>query len=59
MCEECEQDEPLVAIYLRKANRHGWRPPLATTAPRYEDDATRQPAPMEFTCVDVRDTRID
>ena len=59
MCEECEQGEPLVAVYLRKANRYGWRPPVAVTVPHTDDAAARQPAPVEFTCVDVRDQRID
>ena len=59
MCEECEKGEPLVAVYLRKANRYGWRPPVAGTAPRADDEAAHAPAPVEFTCVDVRDQRID
>jgi hypothetical protein len=39
MCDECEQPEGLAAVYLRKTNRHGWRPPAtAATAPRYRDE---------------------
>jgi hypothetical protein len=39
MCDECERAEGLAAVYLRKTNRHGWRPPAAAaTAPRYRDD---------------------
>lgn len=59
MCEECEQGEPLVAVYLRKANRYGWRPPVTATAPRTNDDVAAQLAPVEFTCVDVHEPRID
>jgi hypothetical protein len=59
MCEDCEQAE-LHAVYLRKANRYGWRPPAAVTAPRYDDDASpRQGPPTEFMCAEARETRID
>jgi hypothetical protein len=53
MCDECEQAEPLTAVYLRKANRHGWRPPAkAATSPRYRDDDARLPAsaPAPLAC---------
>ena len=33
MCEECEQADGLAAVYVRKANRYGWRPPAASTVP--------------------------
>jgi hypothetical protein len=60
MCEECEQGEPLAAVYLRKANRYGWRPPVAATAPRCDDDApARERAPAVFMCVGARETRMD
>jgi hypothetical protein len=46
MCDECEQAEPLTAVYLRKANRYGWRPPAAVaTAPRYRDEDGRASSP--------------
>jgi hypothetical protein len=52
MCDECEQAEPLAAVYLRKANRHGWRPPAAPrTAPRYRDDpGAAAPAATALAC---------
>jgi hypothetical protein len=51
MCEECEQAEPLAAVYLRKANRYGWRPPVAAaTAPRHDDGASYA---ADFVCVDA------
>jgi len=38
MCEECEDATPLAAVHIRKANRFGWRPPVAAaTAPRCDD----------------------
>jgi hypothetical protein len=45
MCGECEQTEGLAAVYLRKTNRYGWRPPAApATAPRYHDEPAGTPS---------------
>jgi hypothetical protein len=56
MCEECEQAETLGAIYMRKANRYGWRPPAeTTTAPRY-DNAANSLEPISrggVTCAEI------
>jgi hypothetical protein len=50
MCDECEQAEPLTAVYLRKVNRHGWRPPAAPrTPPRYRDEDPAG-APRSLAC---------
>ena len=57
MCEECEQGEPLAAVYLRKANRYGWRPPVAATAPR-DEDAPQPREPIEFVCAEASETRV-
>jgi hypothetical protein len=41
MCGECEQAESLAAVYVRKANRYGWQPPVrVATTPHYDDHAT-------------------
>jgi hypothetical protein len=60
MCDECEQAEPLVAVYLRKANRHGWRPPVAAaTMPRYDDRPAGGGASVQgarFSCSRADDT---
>ena len=45
MCEECEQAESLAAVYVRKANRYGWRPPQPATAPR-----SREARDASFCC---------
>jgi hypothetical protein len=61
MCDECEQAEPLVAVYWRKANRHGWRPPVAAaTTPRYDDavagSGSGSPQGARFSCASAGDT---
>jgi hypothetical protein len=60
MCDECEQAEPLVAVYLRKANRHGWRPPVAAaTTPRTDDLPDDDGASVQgtrFSCSRAGDT---
>jgi hypothetical protein len=49
MCEECEQADSFAAVYIRKTNRYGWRPPAAVpTVPRcdsmvMESQPTRSP----------------
>jgi hypothetical protein len=61
MCEECEQAEPLAAVYWRKANRHGWRPPAAAaTAVRYDDGvALRARAVPDVVCLDANAREVD
>jgi hypothetical protein len=60
MCDGCEQAEPLVAVYRRKANRHGWRPPLvAATTPRTDDRPAGGSASVRgtrFSCSRAGDT---
>ncbi len=47
MCEECERAETLAAVYVRKANRYGWRPPAqAASVPRHADTTAVEPRPM-------------
>jgi hypothetical protein len=56
MCEECERAETLAAVYIRKANRYGWRPPAETaTMPRYHDTAAAiaHPPGRGPACVEV------
>jgi hypothetical protein len=58
MCEECEQAEPLAAVYWRKANRYGWRPPVAAT-PRYDNGATpRRSAPADVMGADANKAEV-
>ena len=50
MCEECEE-AALTAVYVRKANRHGWRPPAAAaTMPRLDDGRAAGDAAPLFVC---------
>lgn len=61
MCEECEQAEPLAAVYLRKENRYGWQPPVAAaSAPLLDNGAPpRRSVPADFACADVNQTEVD
>jgi len=49
MCEDCEEAS-LAAVYVRKVNRYGWRPPAAAaTPPRLGDGRESLPA-SAFSC---------
>jgi hypothetical protein len=50
MCEDCEEAS-LAAVYVRKMNRYGWRPPAAaTTMPRLGDGRVARSAAPAFAC---------
>jgi len=50
MCEDCEE-AALATIYVRKVNRHGWRPPAAAaTTPHLDDGRAASFSASAFSC---------
>lgn len=54
MCDECEEAVP-AAVFVRKVNRYGWRPPAAAgTAPHADDRPVDRIATPAFACVELQ-----